>query len=162
VDDGNRPGLFIEQRIMGGTIMVVELGGYLDVEAMPRLAMCTDDICSTTLRHVQVEMGGLTSLDDAGFRILGTFCQLLRRQGCSLILVGPRPLVQNLLNQFWLAPSGTEDEYPARDTAPRPGGSARPLTPVQQCELLVLERDLCAQEPALAAMFAAYGRLVDD
>jgi anti-anti-sigma factor len=162
VDDSDGHDLFIGQRIKGGAIVVLELSGYLDVEAMPRLAMCTDDICSTEFRHVQIEMDGLTSVDDVGFRILGTFCLLLQRQGCSLILVGPQPLVHNLLSQFWLAASGTEEEDGARGTALGLGRPAIPLSPVQQCELRLLERELCAQEPALAAMFTAYERLVDD
>ncbi len=166
MDDANSPDLVIGQRIMGGTIMVVELSGYLDVEALPRLAMCTVDICGTALRHIQIEMSGLAAVDDAGFQILGSFCRMLQRHGCSLILVGPQPLVRNLLGQLRLGTSGTGEQQGARGAASRPvlrtRGPAIPLSPVQQCELRMMERELSAQEPALAAMFAAYERLVDD
>lgn len=166
MDVGDGPDLVIGWRITGGSTLVVELSGYLDVEAMPRLAMCADDICSAALGHVQVQVSGLESLDDTGFQLLGSFCRMLQRRGCSLILVGPRPLVQNLLSRFWLAGSGEPKKQETRGAAARlglrSGREAVPLSPVQQCELHLMETELCAQEPGLATMFAAYERLADD
>jgi anti-anti-sigma regulatory factor len=163
VDEDTNRGLSIGSRWTGGGTLLVELSGYLDSSAMTSFAICANDVCGTPARSVHIGLTGVTSADYAGLRALATFCRILQRQGCGLVLVGPQALVRDLLDRLCLAMAGGEEDLAA---APRPGREpASPVVPLsagEQQALQLVEGQLAAEEPALAAMFASFGRSASD
>lgn len=158
VDEDTNHGLSIGRRWADSATLLVEFSGHLDSAAMAKFAMCAADICGTSARSIHIELGGLTSADGAGMRVLATFCRILQVRGYPLVLLGPRALVQNVIYRLGI-PGEDEEECAAPDSGHGPARRGSALSPGQQQALRLMERELAAQEPGLTAMFASFGRL---
>ena len=152
-DTGRR--LEIVQRWADSTSLVLEFGGHLDRTTIARVALCANDVCSTVAQSVRVDLSDVVSVDDAGLLILAAFCRILQRNGCGLDLLGPRPLVGDLLRQLLLAAEQEGQRVGVEFSEETIDGTV-PLSPGQRRDLKLMERELARQEPGLAAEFARF------
>jgi ABC-type transporter Mla MlaB component len=150
-------GLEISRRWEGGTTLVVEFAGHLDSKAIARIALCANDIFSMAAQNVRLELTGLISADDAGLLILAAFCRIVQRNGCGLLVFGPRSLAHDLLRRIFLpADEGQRLGVAFTDAA---ADGALSLSSGERERLDQMERELSREEPGLGAMFAAFGQL---
>jgi anti-sigma B factor antagonist len=76
---------------------VVRLEGELDAYTAPRLVACFDDLVAQGVRHLAVDLSGVSFVDSTGLGVLVSAYNRAEQRDGTVVLVAPDPRVSRVL-----------------------------------------------------------------